>query len=324
MSKAVVHKSGTVGLRVLLMVTCFFIGLLIGMVIIHVVDSKSLPEEIAIDVSKEDAAPAVTNVYIPARKREFGRIPIHSYIVDNFQLEDGFMVYKDASGNKISHLGVDLSSFNQNINWNELKDSQVEFVMLRCGYRGYTEGGLIEDDKFREYAKAANEVGIPVGVYFFTQAIDVEEAAQEAEFVLDLVKDLKISYPIALDMEYIDDEKARTNTNEISDELRSNMAITFCEKIREAGYYPMIYSAENWMRRDMDVTMLSDYDVWAAMYRDENDFLFDFTMWQYTDSGYVPGIPNKVDLDISMVDYASFVPALRDAIESGGQIINLQ
>ncbi|MCR5356642.1 MAG: glycoside hydrolase family 25 protein [Lachnospiraceae bacterium] len=263
----------------------------------------------------------VVNVFFPERKRILGQIPVNSYNTANFYYDDdGFMAYHDDEGNTISHLGVDLSYHQENVNWDEVKDSGIEFVMLRCGYRGYSEGALIEDEKFREYAKACNDRDIPLGVYFFTQAVSVEEAISEAEFTLDLIKDYKISYPVAIDTEYIPDKTARTNTTEIEDELRSSMCSAFCERISREGYYPMIYASENWIRRDLEYESLQAYDFWAAQYLEENDFLYDFTIWQYTPDGYIKGVDEKVDLDISMVDYASFVPALREAFLTGGTI----
>ena len=98
------------------------------------------------------------------------------------------------------------------------------------------------------------------------------------------------------------------------------MCIAFCEKIKEAGYYPMIYASENWIRRELDFEALQEYDFWAPQYLEENDFMYDFTIWQYTERGFIQGVDEQVDLDISMVDYASFVPALREAVLSGGEI----
>lgn len=310
------------GVLVLVLITAFLIGLVAGMLIIHLADKEEIDEankeQLEMRVSK---AQNVTNVYIPKRDRVLGQIAKNPYITENFKLEDGYMAYYDESGNKISHLGVDLSYHNEMIDWDKLASSGVEFVMLRCGYRGYTEGGLVKDEKFDEYAKEANRVGLKLGVYFFTQAITEEEAIEEADFVLDLVKDYEISYPIAIDTEYVDDDEARTNTSEIEDEERSNMIIAFCERIKEAGYCPMIYASENWMRRDMDLELLNQYDFWVAQYQEENDFLYDFTIWQYTDTGSVPGIDEEVDLNISMIDYAEFVPALREAVLSEGEIV---
>lgn len=309
------------GVLFLVFVTVFLIGFVVGMVVINFAPKKEI-EQVAQDLKMTvQSQRHVTNVYVPKRERVLGQIAKNSYITENFETEDGYMTYRDENGEKISHLGVDISYHEKEVDWDKLAESGVEFVMLRCGYRGYTEGGLIKDEKFEEYAAEANRVGINLGVYFFTQAITVEEAIAEADFTLDLIKDYDISYPVALDTEMIDDKEARTNTTEISKELRSEMAIAFCERIKEAGYYPIIYSSENWMRRNMDLEMLNQYDFWAAQYQPQNDFLYDFTIWQYTDSGYIPGVSGQVDLDISLIDYAEFVPALRAAVVSEGEII---
>lgn len=315
-------SSGMGAVFALVVFTGFLIGLVIGMLIIHYRSRKELAavnEELA-RVIEEQSAIHVTNVYVPERKIENGKIAMNSYNANNFGFDNGFMAYFDENGNKISHLGVDLSYHNDNVDWDELKAAGCEFVMLRCGYRGYTEGGLVEDEKFQAYFDAAQKAGLNVGVYFFTQSVTVEEAIEEADYVLELLDGRTLQYPVALDTEYISDENARTNTADISDELRSLMCIAFCERIREFGYYPIIYASENWMRRDMDLKMLTDYEFWAPQYRDENDFLYDFTMWQYTEEGEIPGVKGEVDLDISMVDYASFVPAMREAYLSGGGI----
>ena len=310
------------GVIFLIAVMCFVFGLIAGMVIIHNRSSKEIAavkEELA-RVIEEQSHINVTNVYVPKRKMTEGLLSLNSYNKDNFRIDNGFMAYFDDEGNKISHLGCDLSYHNKYVNWDELAASGCEFVMLRCGYRGYSAGGLAKDEKFDQYAQEAQRVGIKLGVYFFTQALDVEEAEDEAEYVLNLIEDYDISYPVAFDTEYIDDEEARTNTTEITDELRSDICRAFCEKIKEHGYYPMIYASENWMRRYMELESLREYDFWAPQYLEENDFLFDFTIWQYTDQGSIPGVKGDVDLDISMVDYASFVPQMREAYLTGGEI----
>ncbi len=310
------------GTVIIVLVTAFVMGFVVGAVVIHSKSSKEIAavrEELA-TVIEEQSHVNVTNVYMPERKLTEGLLSLNPYEKGTFRIDKGFMAYFDENGEKISHLGCDLSYHNSNVNFDELAAGGCEFVMLRCGYRGYSEGGLVKDEKFDQYASEANRTGIKLGVYFFTQAVTAEEAAEEAEYVIDMIKDYDISYPVAFDTEYIDDESARTNTTEISDELRSEMCIAFCEKIREAGYYPMIYASENWMRRYLKLDALRVYDFWAPQYLDNNDFLYDFTMWQYTDCGSIPGVKGEVDLDISMVDYASFVPQMREALESGGEI----
>ena len=316
------HRPKRLPVELVVGITFFALGLMAGMAVIHVKSSReiaSVQDELE-TVIREQSAINVTNVYVPERNIASGRIAMNSYNTNNFRMEDGFMAYFDENGKKISHLGCDLSYHNQNVNWKELADAGCEFVMLRCGYRGYTEGGLNKDEKFDEYAKKARQAGIDVGVYFFTQAVNEEEAIEEADYVLEIIEDYDITYPVAFDTEYINDEEARTNTHEISDELRSKICIAFCERIKEFGYYPIIYASENWMRRNMDLKMLTDYEFWAPQYLEENDFLFDFSIWQYTEKGSIPGVKGDVDLDISMVDYASFVPQMREAYLNGGTI----
>ena len=318
---------------VMLATTMFVFGLVSGLLIMRfagnredkkqekVVSSEPTVSQPSVIIKTDDKQ--TINVYIPARERVYGKIPVNSYIQDNFTVEDGFRAYYDENGEKISHLGVDISYHQKSVDWDKLKEAGVEFVMLRCGYRGYTEGGLVKDEKFDEYARACNEAGIPLGVYFFTQAVTVDEAINEADFVIKLIEDYDISYPVALDTEYVSDSSARTNDDSIDEELRTKMSIAFLERVREAGYYPMIYASENWIRRQLLFEELQEYDFWAPQYLEKNDFLYDHTIWQYTESGRIPGIEEEVDINISMVDYASFVPALREAVVNNGQIIEV-
>lgn len=312
------------GLLVMVMIFCLLVGFVLGMIVIHISDEKNT--KVKVDALKAELQEAKIeqekpiNVYIPSRKLNPGEIYKNAYYDGSFVIEDGFMAYYDENGDKISHVGVDLSYHNKKVNWDELANSPVEFVMLRCGYRGYTEGGLVTDEKFKEYAAKANEYGIPLGVYFFTQAIDEQEAIAEAEYVIKLIEDYDISYPVAIDTELVADEEARTVLADLSKEELTDICIAFCERIKEAGYYPMVYASENWFRRKLEVTRLMAYDFWAPQFLDDNDFLYDFTIWQYTETGNAPGVEGDCDLDISMVDYASFVPSLRESYKTGGEV----
>ena len=315
------------GLAVFVAFSVFLFGLFAGMLLIYLTEVR--PAKKALNEALENSQPTInidggqniTHVHVPKREVKYGEIPINSYNTDNFVMnDDGYMEYYDEDGNRISHLGIDVSYHQTEIDWDKLKQSPCEFVMIRCGFRGYTEGGLKEDEKFREYADAAVEAGFPIGVYFFTQATSREEAVEEADFVLSLVKDYPLSYPIALDCEYVSDSNARTNLIEMTKEERTEYALTFCERIKENGYYPIIYASENWLRRSLDATMLQEYEIWAPQYLDQNDFMYDFTIWQYTDAGSMPGVKGNVDINISMVDYASFVPKLREAYTGDGEI----
>lgn len=312
MEKKAKKNGGNLVIAVVLMLTMFAFGFVVGMVVIYFVGEKKKEELPPVQpvVIETEKTPEI-KIYVPDRKRVLGKIPINSYNQDNFVMEDGFMAYYNEAGEKISHVGVDLSYHQESVDWDEFENSGIEFVILRCGYRGYSEGGLLEDEKFREYAAECNARNIPLGVYFFTQAITVEEAVEEADFVLSIIEEYDISYPVVLDTENVSDDSARTNKAEISPELRTDMCVAFMERIKENGYYPMIYASENWIRRELLPEKIQEYDLWAAQYIDKNDYLYDFTIWQYTESGSVAGINEKVDIDVCMVDYASFIPELR-------------
>jgi len=314
------RRRGNTGWLAFVMFLLFVTGLVFGMVIVHLIDKQHEEKMIAELQPIEEIIDETVNVYFPARHVEYGQIPRNSYDPDNYTIEDGFVAYYNSDGKKISHVGVDLSYHNGKVDWNALAASPVEFVMLRCGYRGTTEGGLIEDENFRSYAQEANERGIDMGVYFFSQAINETEAVAEAEYVLKLIEDYDISYPVAFDTEYVDGEENRFNQADLSREELTNITLAFLRRIEEAGYYPMVYASENWLRRRLDVAALADYDLWAPQYNEENDFMYDFTIWQYTESGSVPGVEGVCDINISFVDYGEYIPSLLEAKRTGGEI----
>jgi len=317
------RRRNSSGWLAVIMIILFFTGLVFGMVVMHVIDVQETDKKLAeMQPSEEEqVVDQSVHVYYPARHIEYGQVQRNSYNPDNYSFEEGFLAYHNNDGEKISHVGVDLSYHNEKVDWDELvNNSPVEFVMLRCGYRGTTEGGLIEDEKFNEYASAANEKNIPLGVYFFSQAISEEEAISEAEFVIKLIEDFDISYPVAFDTEYVNDDESRFNKEDLSREELTKITVAFLKRIEEEGYFPMIYASENWIRRRLIIEDLADYDFWVPQYNEENDFLYDFTIWQYTESGAIPGVSGACDINISMVDYAEFVPALRKVIKSGGEV----
>ena len=199
--------------------------------------------------------------------------------------------------------GIDISQYNAVVDWNKVKSDGVEFVILRAGYRGYGTGKLTADTKFLEYAKGAYDAGINLGVYFVTQAVSVDEAIEEAEFVLDLMKEsgAEFTWPIALDLE--DAASADARTANLDKETRTEYIIAFCERIKEAGYNPMLYAAIRWYIEEMDLSRLTDYNKWFAQYFNRPFFPYEFQIWQYTSSGKVDGIDGNVDLDLCFVNY---------------------
>ena len=201
--------------------------------------------------------------------------------------------------------GIDVSQYNTITDWDAVKKSGVEFVMLRTGYRGYTKGGLVEDKKFKENAAAAAKAGINLGVYFVTQAINVQEAIEEADWVVGLMKEtgLNFTWPVALDLEDAGSLEARTVDLRV--EERTEIIIAFCERIKEYGYKPMLYSAIRWYLEEMDLSQLTEYNKWFAQYFNRPFFPYEFQVWQYTSSGKVDGISGNVDLNLCMLNFAA-------------------
>ncbi len=199
---------------------------------------------------------------------------------------------------KKSGVGVDVSTFQNTIDWKKVADSGIDFAMIRLGIRGYKTGRLVLDDNFRENIKGAKKNGLRTGVYFFSQAISREEAEEEADFVLKALKKYKIDGPVALDSELIDSKNARTG--DLTREERTDFCIAFCERIEEAGYTPMIYADKAQLLAELDTERLTDYMIWYSDFGDKPDYPYEFALWQYTNKGKVPGIKGNVDLNLWM------------------------
>lgn len=162
----------------------------------------------------------------------------------------------------------------------------------------------MKDEYCDQNLKGASEAGIDMGVYFYSQAVTVEEAEEEAAFVLDSIKDYDIKYPVVFDMEETGTDNARTA--QLSAEQKTDITIAFCEKVKAAGYTPMIYGNIEWMMDHVELERLTQYPKWFAQYFNKPFFPYEFQMWQYTNEGSVPGIEGGVDLNLC------FFPAAAD------------
>lgn len=222
------------------------------------------------------------------------------------ETDDGYKYYINSEGEKTSMIGIDVSYYQGEIDWQKVKAAGIEYAILRCGLRGYETGELRVDTKFHEYIKGANEAGIPVGVYFFSQAISPEEAREEAGFVLDQIKGYKIDFPIVYDWETIGEDTARTN--HVSPDMLTDCTVAFCEEIKAAGFTPMYYTNRNIGYRKLDLSKLCDYDLWIADFNEYPSFYYKYTMWQYSYTGRVDGIENDVDLNVCFKNYAEENP----------------
>ena len=199
----------------------------------------------------------------------------------------------DGALNRTSR-GIDVSKFQGSIDWNAVKADGITFAIIRCGYRGYGTGALVEDATFRQNIQGAINAGLRVGVYFYSQAINEAEAVEEASMVLSLVS----GYSLPLGVYYDTETVAGGRANAISASERTACAVAFCETIRNAGYQAGVYSYASWFYNALNFANISKYNIWIAQYRDTLDFNYHYNIWQYTGSGRVNGISTAVDMNI--------------------------
>ncbi|MGN0613285.1 MAG: glycoside hydrolase family 25 protein [Porcipelethomonas sp.] len=228
-------------------------------------------------------------------------VPAFSRNIEQIETRNGRKYYIEDSG-ITSILGVDVSVHQNDIDWELVRQSGIDFAMIRLGYRGYGTGGMELDEKFEENVRGARAAGLDAGVYFFSQAITAEEAVEEANLVIDSIKDLDVNYPVVFDWEIITEDSARTDNVPV--DTLTDSCVAFCETIKNAGYTPMIYQNKRTSIFKLDLNRLNDYDFWLAEYNDEPSYYYDFDMWQYSSSGKVPGIKGNVDMNISFKDYS--------------------
>ena len=199
----------------------------------------------------------------------------------------------------MAYKGIDVSSWQGKIDWEKVKATGIDFVMIRCGFRNLTNDEIHVDKTFHYNIKEANRLNIPVGVYFYSTAINEKEALEEATFVLNLIKDYDIIYPVAYDFELFNDKR----TKGISDRTINNNAVKFLDYIRAHGYNGMIYTNLNAINNHWNLNKFEGYRIWYAQYIDISTYEGKYDMWQYTDNGRVDGIIGGVDLNESYISY---------------------
>ena len=205
-------------------------------------------------------------------------------------------------GKVASHKGIDVSKYQGNVDWKKVAEDGVEYAFIRVGCRGYgSSGTLIKDEKFHQNVKGALAQGIKVGAYFFTQAITVEEALEEAELVLKELGDYEITYPVAIDVECIENQKARQD--KLTKEEHTEICKVFCEKIKEAGYIPMIYGNNETFAELIIPEELAEYDFWICETDGTMTFPYEFAVWQYSHKGTVSGIKGDTNISISLKEW---------------------
>lgn len=221
----------------------------------------------------------------------------HEWDFDNLETDGNFKNYVEADGSR-KRTGIDVSEHQGEINWKKVSQT-VDFAIIRLGYRGYTTGGIALDAYYTSNMDGATAHDMPVGVYFYSQATSYEEGVEEAQFVLENLGEYELSYPIVLDREDPDSDDARTNN--LSAEEHTQAALGFLETIKAAGYQPMMYTYRTYYSLYLDLAKIYEYPIWYAQYADEPDWPYEFSLWQYTESGEVPGIAGLVDLNLEML-----------------------
>ncbi|MDE5867184.1 MAG: Ig-like domain-containing protein [Lachnospiraceae bacterium] len=246
------------------------------------------------------------------------------YSYTGWQTIDGYTYFYDKNGNYVTGeqviqgakysfdssgrlsagsgvLGIDVSKWNGNIDWNAVRNSGISYAIIRCGYRGSTTGALIEDPKFRANIQGAQNAGIKVGVYFFTQAVNDVEAVEEASMVLSLIKGYNLSLPVFLDVEATSGNSGRADS--ISVDSRTAVCSAFCQTIQNSGYKAGIYANKTWFNSFINTPSLTGYKIWLAQYAAAPSYTRTrIDMWQYSSKGTVSGINGNVDMNISYMN----------------------
>lgn len=242
-----------------------------------------------------------------------------TYTYTGWQTIDGATYFFDKNGNKVTGeqviegvaytfssegvrsgtIGIDVSKYQTGIDWTKVKNAGINFVMIRCGYRGYGSGVLVEDPMYASHIKGAKAAGLRVGVYFFSQAINEAEAVEEASMAVSLANKYGINMPIAIDSEYAAGGSGRADG--LSKSERTTITKAFCNTVKSAGHTPMVYASKSWFGSKLDTSQLSSFRIWVAHYADKCGYTGKYHIWQNTSKGKVDGVPGYVDMNISSI-----------------------
>ncbi len=211
-----------------------------------------------------------------------------------------FEYWKD--GQLASQKGIDVSKYQGKIDWKKAAADGVEYAFIRVGCRGYgSKGSLMKDETFHQNVKGALAAKVKVGTYFFSQALNVQEAEAEAALVIKELEGYEITYPVAVDIEKVDGQKARQD--QLTKAERTEVCIAFCEKIKAAGYIPMVYGDLETFSELLDAELLSEYDFWICETDGDMTFPYEFAVWQYSHEGSVSGIKGDTSISISIKEW---------------------
>lgn len=220
---------------------------------------------------------------------------VSPYERENLREVEGRYCYFEGE-DVVSKTGIDVSTYQGDIDWSLVAADGVDFAFIRLGSRGATEGDLYLDERYHANIAAAQAAGLECGVYFFSQAIDEAEAVEEADFVIGHLQGRSLEYPVVYDCEPVSGLEGRVN--KLSGDQLTRNALAFCTRVEEAGYTAMLYGNKQDIAK-LDLDVLAAYGIWFAEY--DAAFpsgQFDFSLWQYSNNGTVAGIDTRVDLNL--------------------------
>ena len=225
--------------------------------------------------------------------REAQNVPRFALEAEKFSVTDGIVSY---DGDEITlRRGLDVSAYQGEIDWSAVAADGMEFAILRCGYRGSTEGGLYEDETFRANYDGARAAGLAVGAYFYSQAVNAEEGAEEARFVLEVLEGCELQLPVWFDWEEMSGE---VRTAGLAGRVVTDAALAFCEELTEAGVDCGVYMYLNLAYNVYDLDRLAELPLWLGDPGSKPELIYDHAIWQYSTEGTVSGVPVPVDLDV--------------------------
>lgn len=277
--------------------------LIAGVVVISAVTLSNGPRTGTVEVVNENAGDNKREI----KDQYEGNITIPKFNVaarqydsEKFVDKNGVITYEGGT----SAVGINVNDSKGEIDWAAVKESGVDFAMIRVGYRG-TDRGLLYDDKyFAENIKGASDAGLDVGVYFFSQAITTTEAEEEAGVLLEKIREYKIQYPVAFYWEYQTDADGNLDqtarTKDVTGEQLTDITEAFCKKVSKSGRTACYYATKTMGYEKLNLDKLADYDMWYAEYKPAPSFYYNFQMWQYTREGTVPGFAKGINVPITL------------------------
>ena len=219
----------------------------------------------------------------------------NSQAVTGWNQIDGLQYYFNGDGSLGSHLVIDVSTYNGDIDWNRVKAAGIDYAIIRVGYRGYETARLVKDKRFDTNMRNATAAGVKVGAYIVTQAVNTNEAVEEASFIISACSGYNVSLPLAIDVESAGNGKGRGDKISVAE--RTAVINAFVQTIRGAGYSAMVYANKDWMTNRINAGgLVSGSTVWLAQYRSSCTYGGSYQMWQFTESGSIPGISGNVDM----------------------------